>query len=254
MSSVDVDYEVAGAPDAPTLIFAGSLGSTRTMWDPQWESLADRYRLIRYDQRGHGGSPVPDGPYTMADLGGDALALMDQLGIERAAFCGLSLGGMTGIWLGANAAERLTSLVLCCTSAKFPDTSIWRDRVAAVRANGTAAIAADVAARWFTQGWAKAHPDQVDRAVAMVSDTPDAGYAGCCEAIAAWDGVGMLGRITVPTLVIAGDEDPATPVDPHARTIADGIPGARLEVLPAAHLATIEQADRANALIAEHVG
>ncbi|MQA12798.1 MAG: 3-oxoadipate enol-lactonase [Pseudonocardiaceae bacterium] len=254
MSTVELDHEFVGPPDAPVLVLAGSLGSTRSMWDPQVAALRDRFRVLRYDHRGHGGSPVPTGPYTMEDLASDALALLDRLDVERAAFCGLSLGGMVGMWLGAHAPERLSALVLCCTSAHFSDPAQWQQRTETVRVDGTGAIADAVVARWFTPEWARAHPEQVDRAMAMVTDTPDEGYAGCCEAIGAWDGRDLLGRITLPTLVLAGANDPATPVTPHAETIASGIPRARLEVLDdAAHLATLQQPQRANALIAEHL-
>lgn len=255
MSTVELDHEVIGPEGAPVLMLAGSLGSTSAMWDPQVAALGERFRIVRYDHRGHGGSPVPPGPYSIADLGSDALALLDRLGIERAAFCGLSLGGMVGMWLGAHAPERLSGLLLCCTSAHFPDATQWEERTATVRADGTEAIADAVVARWFTPEWAQAHPDEVERARAMVAGTPDEGYAACCEAIAGWDGRDLLGKITRPTVVIAGADDPATPPAPHGELIASGIPGARLEVLDdAAHLATYQQADRANAVIAAHVG
>jgi 3-oxoadipate enol-lactonase len=252
MSSVEVNYELAGPSDAPVLMLSGSLGSTLRMWDPQADALADRFRVLRYDHRGHGESAVPEGPYAMADLAGDALALLDQLSIERVAFCGLSLGGMVGIWLGANAPQRLTSLTLCCTTAHFDDPAGYLDRAAAVRAEGTASIAAGVVERWFTPDFASRHHDVVERAAGMIYMTPDEGYACCAEAIADWDGRELLGQIRVPTLVIGGAHDPATPVTPHSETIAAWVPGAKLEVLDAAHLATIEQAERANALIAEH--
>lgn len=252
--TVELDHEIVGPAGAPVLMLAGSLGSTSAMWDPQVAALGERFRLLRYDHRGHGGSPVPPGPYSIEDLASDALALLDRVGVERAAFCGLSLGGMVGMWLGAYAPERISALVLCCTSAHFPDPAQWRERSQTVRSEGTESIADTVVTRWFTPEWAQAHPDEIDQARAMVAATPDEGYAGCCEAIASWDGRDLLGHITRPTMVIAGADDPATPVAPHAETIASGIPGARLEVLDdAAHLATYQQAQRANALIADHV-
>lgn len=254
MSTVELDHELVGPADAPVLMLAGSLGSTNEMWDPQVAALREHFRVLRYDHRGHGRSSVPPGPYSMEELASDALALLDRLGIERAAFCGLSLGGMVGMWLGAHAPERLSSLILCSTSAHFPDQTQWRERAETVRANGTESIADAVVARWFTPQWALAHPDEVSQARAMVVGTPDEGYAGCCKAIADWDGRDLLGRITQPTMVIAGADDPATPVAPHAETIASGIPGARLEVLDdAAHLATYQQPQQANSVIAEHL-
>jgi 3-oxoadipate enol-lactonase len=243
-----------GPRDAPVLVLSGSLGSTLQMWRPQLPALTERFRVVRVDHRGHGGSPVPDGPYAMADLAGDVLALLDSLGLERVAWCGLSLGGMVGMHLATEAPERLSSLVLCCTTAHFPDPTPWRDRIAAVRDRGTAPIAAAVAERWFTPDWAAAHPEVMAEAVEMITDTPDAGYLGCCQAIEAWDHRHRLPAIQLPTLVIAGSGDLATPVEPHARTLVDAIPGARLEVLEAAHLATIERAAEATPLIAEHAG
>lgn len=238
---------------APVLVLAGSLGSTIEMWRPQ-APLAERFRVIRVDHRGHGRSPVPEGPYRVADLAGDVLALLDRLGLERVAWCGLSLGGMVGMHLASEAPERISRLVLCCTSAHFPDTSVWADRIAAVAADGTEPLAAGVVERWFTPDWAAAHPDVVAEARAMVANTPDAGYLACCQALEAWDHRDRLAAITAPTLVVAGADDPSTPVEPHARTIAEGIPGARLEVLPAAHLATVQCAEAANDLIATHIG
>ncbi|MBA3907931.1 MAG: 3-oxoadipate enol-lactonase, partial [Pseudonocardiales bacterium] len=149
--------------------------------------------------------------------------------------------------------ERLTSLTLCCTTACFPDKAPWRERIAAIEAKGTAAVADAIAGRWFTPSWASEHPDVLTACRDMIAATPDVGYLGCCQAIVAWDHRDRLSAVAVPTLVIGGAEDPSTPVDPHARTIVAGIPGARLEVLPGAHLATIESAAAATALIAENV-
>ncbi len=237
-----------GPRDAPVLVFAGSLGSTVEMWRPQL-ALAERFRVIRIDHRGHGSSPVPPGPYAMADLAADVLELLDELTLPRVAWCGLSLGGMVGMYLGSEHPERLTSLTLCCTSAYFPDRTPWVERIAAVEAGGTASIADAVVARWLTPGWAAAHQDVLSELKGMVAATPDAGYVACCQAIAAWDHRDRLTAVAVPTLVIAGAEDPSTPVEPHSRTLAEGIPGARLEVLPGAHLVTIESAEIATSLI-----
>jgi 3-oxoadipate enol-lactonase len=250
--AVPLHHVESGPSDGPVLVLSGSLGSTLAMWRPQVQPLSERFRLIRIDHRGHGGSPVPPGPYRMADLAGDAIALLDALGVQRVAWCGLSLGGMVGMYLASEHPERIRTLTLCCTSAYFPDRTPWRDRIAAVAEGGTAPIAGDVVARWFTPGWAAAHPEVVAEARAMVADTPDDGYLACCQAVEVWDHRDRLGAITAPTLVIGGAEDPATPVEPHARTLAGGIPGARLEVLEAAHLATVERAEQATPLIAVH--
>ncbi len=252
MRSVEVHHELSGPSDLPVLVLAGPLGATMQIWQPQVEAFAERFRVLRYDHRGHGGSPVPNGPYVIADLAVDVLALLDRLDIERAAFCGLSLGGMVGIWLGAHAPERLSSLVLCSTSARYDDVGPYLERAASVRWGGTSTIAPDVVAGWFTPEWAAAHPEVVEQATQMIAGTADEGYAACCSAIAAWDARRLLGRILTPTLVIAGSQDQRTPVSPHAKTLAAGIYRAKLEVLDAAHLAPIEQADRANRLIAKH--
>lgn len=253
MATVQVHHEFTGSPEAPVLVLAGPLGSTLKIFDPLVGSLAERFRVLRYDHRGHGASPVPSGPYAIADLGADALALLDRLGIERAAFCGLSLGGMAGIWLAAHAPQRLSALVLCSTSAHYDDHGPWIEREAAVRWAGTASIARDVVSRWFTPRWAATHPGVVAQAVQMISETSDEGYAACCGAIATWDGRRLLARISAPTLVIAGSQDMGTPVKPHAHILANGIYRAKLEVLDAAHLAIIEHADQGIQLITNHV-
>lgn len=250
--TVALHHVDSGPRDGPVLVLSGSLGSTVDMWRPQLAALTETFRVIRVDHRGHGGSPVPPGPYRIADLAGDAIALLDALGLDRAAWCGLSMGGMVGMYLASEAPGRLTKLTLCCTSAHFPDTSVWTDRIAAVADGGTAPIADAVVSRWFTEPWATAHPDEVAAARAMVAGTPDAGYLACCQAIEVWDHRDRLPAIGVPTLVIAGSADPSTPVEPHAATLVNGIPGARLEVLDAAHLATIERAAEATALISAH--
>jgi 3-oxoadipate enol-lactonase len=249
---VDLHHVDEGPRDAPALVLSGSLGSTLEMWRPQVAPLTERFRVIRVDHRGHGGSPVPPGPYRIADLAGDVLALLDRLGLDRVAWCGLSMGGMVGMYLASTSPERISTLTLCCTSACFPDTTVWEERIAAVSAGGTAPLAEGVVSRWFTPGWGAAHPDVVAEAQAMVARTPDEGYLACCQALEVWDHRDQLGAIAAPTLVIAGSADPSTPVEPHARTIVAGIRGARLEVLDAAHLATIEAADEATRLIAEH--
>ncbi|GAY11133.1 3-oxoadipate enol-lactonase [Pseudonocardia sp. N23] len=240
--------------DAAVLVLLGSLGCTLEMWRPNVETLARRHRVIRLDHRGHGGSPVPDGDYTMPDLAGDVLATLDGLGVDRFHFCGLSLGGMVGQYLASEHPGRVRSLTLCCTSSYFPDRAPWEERRATVAASGTGAIADTVARRWFTAEWGAAHPDAVAEAAAMITATPDTGYAGCCAAIATWDHRDRLAAITAPTLVVGADADLSTPIDPHTLTITAGITGARLEVVTAAHLATIERAEDATRLILEHIG
>jgi len=253
MSAVDVHYEVTGPDDAPLLVLSNSLGSTPAMWDAQLPALAERRRVVRYDHRGHGGSPVPPGPYSLADLGADALALLDRLGAERVHWCGLSLGGMVGMWMAINAPERIDRLVLCCTSAKLGPPWMWVERAAIVRAEGVEAIADAGIGRWLTPGFIAREPEAAAAVRAMLAATPAEGYAGCCAAIEHMDLMDQLGAIRAPTLVIAAAQDPATPPE-HGERIAAGIPGARFALVDdAAHLATVEQPAAMTELIAGHL-
>jgi 3-oxoadipate enol-lactonase len=248
-------HSVADGPsDGPVVVFSGSLGSDHRMWEPQVKPLVDKgFRVLRYDTRGHGASPVPPGPYALEDLGGDVLALLDEHGVERAHVVGLSLGGMTGMWLGMNAPDRIESLVLCCTSAKLGPPQMWADRAKTVRENGTGAVAEAGVGRWVTAGYAAAHPDKVAYLREMIAAVPAEGYAAACRAIEQMDLVDDLPKISARTLVVAGAEDPATPVE-HAEVIAGGIPDARLEVVEgAAHLGNFEQPERFTALILDHL-
>jgi 3-oxoadipate enol-lactonase len=245
--------EVSGPDDAPVLLLGGSLGTTLKMWDGQL-ALAERLRLVRYDHRGHGRSPIPPGPYEIEDLGRDVLALLDALELERVSYCGLSIGGMVGMWLGANAPERIDRLVLICSSAHMTPASAWAERAAKVREAGTVEVVADaVVARWLTPEYAASHPELVAELRAMLVANDPEGYAACCGAIERMDLRDQLARITAPTLVISGAQDEAIPPE-HQRLIAHAIPGARLETLdPAAHVAAVEQPARVNELIAAHL-
>ncbi len=251
-STVEVHYLLEGPEEAPVLVLSNSLGTTLGMWDEQAPALNERFRLLRYDHRGHGGSPVPPGPYKVEDLGRDVLALLDRLGVERFSFCGLSIGGMVGMWLAGEAPERVERLVLCCTSARFaPET--FDSRARTVRAEDVSAIADVVVERWFTPALRTSRPDVVEWAWRMLLGTPAEGYAGCCEAIRDADLSGRLGTISAPTLVIAGADDPAAPPD-QAELVRDSIPGASLEVIPdAAHLANIERPEAVTQAILDHL-
>jgi 3-oxoadipate enol-lactonase len=249
---VSLSYTVDGPQDAPVLVLGGSLGSTTAMWEPQLDALTGRFRLVRYDHRGHGGSPVPEGPYQLAELGADVLALLDTLGLDRVHLGGLSLGGMVAMWVAAHAPSRVDRLTLLCTSARLGPPEVWIERVETVRTQGLEPIADQVVGRWFTANFDK--PDVISRARAMLAATPAIGYAGCCAAIQHMDLLPALGSITAPTLVIAGADDPSTPPE-HARAIAAGISGARLEIVPAAaHLANVEQPETVNRLLLDHIG
>jgi 3-oxoadipate enol-lactonase len=254
MTAVELHVEIDGPDDGPPLVLGDSLGTTLAMWEPQLPALTRTHRVIRFDHRGHGGSPAPPGPYAIDDLGGDVVALLDRLGLERVSYVGLSLGGMVGQWLAINAPERVARLVLVSTSAHMPPAQGWHDRAAAVREAGTTAAVADaVLGRWFTPEFGEQQPRVVAAYREMVAASPADGYAACCEAIADLDLRDALGRIAAPTLVLAGAQDPSTP-PPHAQTIADGVPGARLEVLdPGAHLLNVERADDVTRLIRDHL-
>jgi 3-oxoadipate enol-lactonase len=242
-------YTVDGPAGAPPLLLGGALGTSLAMWRPQLPALAERFRVIRYDHRGHGGSAVPPGPYRIDDLGRDVVALLDRLELSRVHVGGLSLGGMVGMWLAANAPERVDRLMLLCTSALLGPPELWSNRAAAVRAGGMPAIADPVLARWFTPGFVSRQPDVVDWARGLLTATSPVGYAGCCAAIQHMDLEPALASITAPTLVIAGADDPATP-PAMAERIAAAIPGARLEIVPdAAHLANVEQPAIVNRLL-----
>jgi 3-oxoadipate enol-lactonase len=251
-SAIDVSYDSSGPDDGAALVLSNSLGSTWAMWDAQVPRLAERLRVVRYDHRGHGASPVPPGPYSLDELGADALALLNRLGLARVHWCGLSLGGMVGIWLAVNAPERIDRLVLCCTSASLGPPQMWADRAATVRAEGVEAIADAGIGRWLTEGFIARETEKTAAVRAMLVATPDEGYAGCCAAIEHMDLIPELGAIRAPTLVIAGRQDPATPPE-HGERIAAGIPGARLELVDAAHLATVEQPEAMTDLIAGHL-
>jgi 3-oxoadipate enol-lactonase len=243
MSAVDVYSVVTGPHDAPTVVLSNSLGSTHRMWDPQLTALERRFRVVRYDTRGHGRSPVPAGPYSIDDLADDLVGLLDRLAVPRAHLVGLSLGGMTAMRVAGRHPDRVGSLALLCTGAQLPPAQTWIERAALVRTHGSTAVADPVVQRWFTPAFLDAHPEQRDTYRQMVAATPDEGYAACCEAIADMDLRDGLPRITAPTLAIAGADDPATP-PATLEAVTARIPGAQLlTVDDAAHLANAEQPD-----------
>jgi len=244
---------VTGRADGPVVVLSNSLGSTHRMWDAQLADLEQRFRVVRYDTRGHGESPVPPGPYAIDDLADDLVALLDRLEVERAHLVGLSLGGMTAMRAAACNPDRVDRLVLMCTAAQLPPASGWTDRAATVRADGTVAVAVAVVARWFTPEHLASHPDIRQRHESMVAATPAEGYAGCCEAIAALDLRADLSSIIAPTLAIAGADDPATP-PAKLREIADGVKDGRLLIVShAAHLANAERPDAITHAVIEHL-
>jgi 3-oxoadipate enol-lactonase len=250
---MELHHVADGPPAAPVVVLGGSLGSTLEMWQPQLPALTPRFRLIRYDHRGHGGSPSAPGPYRLDDLGADVIELLDRLGIERAHVGGLSLGGMVAMWLAIHAPERVGRLALMCTSANVGPPPRWTERAAAVRRGEIDAVADTIVERWFTAAFAAQEPEQIEHFRTMIASSDPEGYAGCCEAIGAMNLLPELGRVQAPTLIIAGADDPSTPPE-HAEAIAARVPAARVEVLQAAaHLASWEQAEAVNALLVDHL-
>jgi 3-oxoadipate enol-lactonase len=244
-----------GPADAPVLVLGNSLGTSRACWEPSLPALARHFRVLRYEHPGHGldgaRSPAPPGPYTVGGLADAVLDLLDQRGISRFGYAGVSLGGMVGLALAARAPGRVAGLALSCTSAWLP--AGWAERAAAVRRDGTAPIADLVVSRWFTPAYQAAHPEVPAAFSAGLAGTAAEGYAGCCDAIAVMDLRPDLWRVTTPTLVIAGAQDPATPPS-HGAAIAAGVRGARLRVIRgAAHLANVSAAAEVTALLLPHL-
>jgi 3-oxoadipate enol-lactonase len=242
-----------GPAGAPVLVLGNSLGTTREVWEPQATVLGERFRLLRFEHRGHGGSPAPPGPYTIGELGADVLRLLDGFGVQTASYCGISLGGMIGMWLAARAPERIDALGLCCTSAYLPPVGFWTGRAAQARAGGMASLAGQVVGRWFTSAFRARDPATVAGFVTTLEGVDPQGYAGCCEAIAALDLRSSLGRISAPVLVIAGAEDPATPPW-HGAQIASAVGRSRLRVIRGgSHLANVSQPGEVTATLLAHL-
>lgn len=233
------NYRFDGPADAPVLVLSNSLGTNLSMWDQQIPALVAQFRVLRYDTRGHGQSSVTAGPYSITQLGRDVVGLLDGLGIERAHFCGLSMGGVTGMWLGVYAADRINRLVLCNTAAKIGSPETWNPRIEMVRTQGMVAVAETQAQRWFTPAFIAKAPDVIASTRQMIASTSAEGYAANCGAIRAMDQRDTISRIRARTLVIAGLHDPVIPgVD--VRYLVGTIPGAKLVELDASHLSNVE--------------
>jgi len=246
MPFVDVEelrthYAMTG-DKAPVLLFSNSLGTDLSMWDPQMVELQRRFRILRYDTRGHGQSSVTPGDYTIEQLGRDVLGLLDSLRLERVHFCGLSMGGMIGMWLGIHAPNRVDSLVLSNTAARIGTKEMWNARTAIVRKDGMKSVAAAVIERWFTPEFRAANAEKIARAQRMLENSPPEGYVACCAAIRDMDQCDAVAQIKAPTLVIYGRSDPVTPAS-DAQFLTDRIRGAVKVELAAAHLSNVEQAD-----------
>lgn len=242
IDGVSLHYQFEGRDDAPCLVLSNSLGTELGMWTPQMPALLTHFRVLRYDTRGHGQSAVTPGPYAIEQLGKDVVALMDHLGIGTAHFCGLSMGGMTGMWLGANRPDRIARLVLCNTAARIGTPESWNARIDMVNSEGMAAIVPAVIDRWFTPAFQQRAPQTIEVVRGMLLRMPAAGYTACCAAVRDMDQRDGLTGIRAPTLVIAGTRDMATP-PADGRFVAEKIPGARYVELDAAHLSNFEQAE-----------
>lgn len=253
VNGTTLHYTCDGNAGAPALLFANSLGADHAMWEPQVAALSPHWHVIRYDARGHGQSGVTPGPYTVELLGQDALALLDHLRIERAAFCGLSLGGATGQWVGLHAKNRIARLVLANTAARIGTPEAWNQRIAAVNAGGVAAVADAVLQRWFTPAFAQREPAVVARMKAMMLRQPAAGYAAQCAAVRDADFRDALPTLEVPTLVIAGTHDVSTTAADGA-FLAQRIPGARYVELDTAHISNVEAPHAFNAALLDFLG
>ena len=242
-NGISVNYTLDGPASAPVAVLSHSLATDLSMWDPQMKALTARYRVLRYDTRGHGGTEAPAGAYTLDQLADDARALLQALDIAKAHWIGLSMGGMIGQTLALKSPELFLSLSLCDTSSRIPAEAkpLWADRIKTAQTQGMEPLVEGTIARWFTAPFREQHKDVVDPVRAMIRRTPPQGYAGCCHAISALDLTDRLPAIKLPTLIVVGEEDQGTPVAA-SQAIQAKIAGSQLEILKsAAHLANMEQ-------------
>lgn len=241
----DLNYLLEGPAGKPVLVLSNSLGTDLHMWDAQIPAFTQHFQVLRYDTRGHGKSLVSEGPYSIEQLGADVLALLDALDIEKAYFCGLSMGGLIGQWLAINAPARIERLVLCNTAAKIGSPEVWNPRIDTVLSGGAQAMRdlrdASIS-RWFTPEFAEAEPAKVEPIVGMLAQTSPEGYAANCAAVRDADYREQLGRIGVPTLIVCGSGDAVTTTE-HGRFMQERIAGAELVEFHAAHLSNVQAGD-----------
>lgn len=242
---MDLEYRLDGPMTAPLLVLSNSLGTTWAMWQAQVPALTQHFRVLRYNTRGHGRSPLPAHALSLESLGRDVISLLDDVGVERAYFCGISLGGMTGLWLNRYAPRRFERLVVANTAARIGETNGWLQRADTVRTQGMGPVANSAAERWFTPAFRQAHPEVVDGLVSALADTSPAGYAACCDALARADLRDEVSEMTRPMLVIAGEEDPVTTLR-DADALVAAAPHARAVALPASHLSNLACAEAFN--------
>jgi 3-oxoadipate enol-lactonase len=248
-----ISYEVDGDPAAPPLLLINSIGSTREMWARQMPAFTTGYRVIRYDARGHGASAVPRGPYTLDQLGTDALAILDDLGAETVHVCGISLGGVTAQWLGLRAPSRVRSLVLANTAARIGTVESWTERIDVVHQQGMSAVADLAMPRWFSPAFHARDPETVHAFRAMVQQCPADGYLGCCAALRDADLRAEIPHLSAPTLLIASTGDAATPPE-GLEFIRERVKGAKLVTLDSAHLSNVERAEEFSAAVLDFLG
>jgi 3-oxoadipate enol-lactonase len=246
LNGLRIYYEIIGDAALPALVFSNSLGVNLAMWEPQLRALASHFRILRYDTRGHGKSSVPTGPYHIAELGSDVLHLLDRLDIQRASFCGISMGGVIGQWLGINTPNRLDKLILANTAAKIGIEDVWNTRISTVLSDGLDTVIPGTLERWFTTDFRIAQPGILAATSAMLHATSVQGYVACCAAIRDADFRNSIRSISAPTLVITGTHDPVTtPGD--GLFLAQNITQAKYRELPAAHLSNVESSAEFNA-------
>lgn len=239
LPDAQIVYEWSGPEHTPVLVFSNSLGTTHRMWDPQVTAFTKHFRLLRYDTRGHGQSSTTPGPYTIEQLSWDVVRLLDFLTLDRVNFCGLSMGGMIGMFLGANAPNRFHKIVLCNTAAKIGTLESWNARIATVQKGGMRAVAGAVLERWLTPTYRAAHPAETATVLRMLEEANPEGYAACCAAVRDMDQREALQNIKAPTLVLAGTHDSSTPAA-DGQFVAKHIPGASYVEVNAAHLSNLE--------------
>ena len=244
----NINYLLEGPPDAPLLVLSNSLGADLSMWDAQAAQFSKLYRVLRYDNRGHGQSTASPGPYRIDDVANDAALLIEHVGAKSAHFCGLSLGGMVGMWLASYRPELIQKLVLCNTSALLGPKENWENRIAAVRKGGMQAVVQTVIERWFTEPFRVQRPEVIARIESSFLKVSVEGYTGCCAAIRDMDQRKAISAIKATTMVIAGTSDPSTP-PAMGQSIAEAIQGARYVELPTAHLSCIEAASTFNDVV-----
>lgn len=247
-NDAEINYQTFGDANKPAIVFSNSLGTKYSMWQPQIDALQNDFFVICYDTRGHGVSSAPQGPYTIEQLGQDVTNLLDHLNVKKASFCGISMGGLTGQWLAIHKPEYFNHVIVCNTAAKIGQEQAWNERAALVREQGLQPIAATAASRWFTECFIQSQAAVVESLSNDLAASSAEGYASCCEALAKADLRKNLKNITVPVLVIAGQQDPVTTVT-DGQFMTDRIPNSQLFEINASHISNIEHPEDFNQIV-----